>query len=84
MSPTLSNNQQFRLNRINEIKDYFVAEIKERELTSKKLSKFSFLWSFWKVVRSDAERINLIEEGKEIGTNEVIKHDKIIDNSLKS
>ena len=39
-SPTLSNNQQFRLNGINEIKDYFVAKIKERELMSKKLSKY--------------------------------------------
>ena len=26
----LSDQQQFRLNKINEIKDYFVAEIKER------------------------------------------------------
>ena len=40
LSPTLSNNQQFRLNRINEIRDYFVAEIKERELISKRLSKY--------------------------------------------
>ena len=28
----LSNQQDFRLNKINEIKDYFVVEIKEREL----------------------------------------------------
>ena len=28
----LCDQQQFRLNKINEIKDYFVAEIKEREL----------------------------------------------------
>ena len=35
-----SNEQQFRLNKINEIKDYFVAEIKERELMSKRLSKY--------------------------------------------
>ena len=34
------NNQQFRLNKINEIKDYFIAEIKERELMSKRLSKY--------------------------------------------
>ena len=34
------NDQQFRSNRINEIKDYFVAEIKERELMSKRLSKY--------------------------------------------
>ena len=40
MSATLLNDQQFRLNRINEIKDYFVAEIKERELIGKRLSKY--------------------------------------------
>ena len=36
----LSHQQQFRLNKINEIKDYFVAKIKERELMSKRLSKY--------------------------------------------
>ena len=30
-----SNGQQFRLNKINEIKDYFLADIRERELVSK-------------------------------------------------
>ena len=34
LSALLSKEQQFRLNKINEIKDYFVAEIKERELMS--------------------------------------------------
>ena len=34
----LNDQQQFRLNKINEIKDYFVAEIKEKELMSKRLS----------------------------------------------
>ena len=34
------DNQQFRLNRINEIKDYVIAKIKERELMSKRLSKY--------------------------------------------
>ena len=34
------NNQQFRLKKISEIEDYFIAEIKERELMSKKLSKY--------------------------------------------
>ena len=29
--PNLHNQQQFRINEINEIKDYFVAEIKERQ-----------------------------------------------------
>ena len=33
------NNQQFRLNKISEIEDYFIVEIKERELMSIKLSK---------------------------------------------
>ena len=36
----MSNEQQFRLNKINEITDYFVAEIKERELISKRVSKY--------------------------------------------
>ena len=36
----MSNKQQFRLNKISEIKDYFVAEIQERELMSKRLSKY--------------------------------------------
>ena len=34
------NDQQFRLNKISEVKDYFIAEIKERELMSKSLSKY--------------------------------------------
>ena len=38
--PNLNKQQQFRSNKINEIKDYFVGEIKERELISKRLSKF--------------------------------------------
>ena len=37
---SLSDQQQFRLKKINEVKDYFVAEIKERELMSKRLSKY--------------------------------------------
>ena len=36
----LNDRQQFRLNKFNEIKDYFVADIKERELISKRLSKY--------------------------------------------
>ena len=34
--------------------------------------------------RSDTEKINLIEEGKKIGIDEIIKHNEIINNSLKS
>ena len=33
--------------------------------------------------RSDVEKISLIEEGKRIGIDEVIKWDEIISNSLK-
>ena len=40
LSATLSNEQQFSLNKINEIKDYFIAQIKERELMSKRLSNY--------------------------------------------
>ena len=42
------NNQQFRLNKINEIKDYFIAMIKERELISKRRRKY--IVSFDKVL----------------------------------
>ena len=34
------SNQQSRLNKISKIEDYFITEIKERELMSKKLSKY--------------------------------------------
>ena len=33
------NNQQFRLNKINELEDYFISEIKDGELMRKRLSK---------------------------------------------
>ena len=35
-----SNEQQFRLSKINENKDYFIADIKEREQMSKRLRKY--------------------------------------------
>ena len=41
LNANISNEQQqFRLIKINEIKDYFLAEIKERELISKNISKY--------------------------------------------
>ena len=40
LSANISNDQQFSLSKINEIKDYFIAEKKERELMSKNLSKY--------------------------------------------
>ena len=36
----LNDQEHFWLNKINEIKHYFVAEIKKRELVSKRLSKY--------------------------------------------
>ena len=41
------NNQQFRLNKISEIEDYFIAEIKQRELMSKKLSKYISFFDYF-------------------------------------
>ena len=40
LSTIPSNDQQFRLNKINEINDYFITKIKEREIISKNLSKY--------------------------------------------
>ena len=40
MYPNLDNHQQFRLNEINEGNDYFIAEIRERDLMSKRLGKY--------------------------------------------
>ena len=39
LAANISNEQQFWLNKVSEIKDYFLAEIRERELISKNLSK---------------------------------------------
>ena len=36
MYPNLSDQTQFRLNKVNKIKDYFIAKIREKEATSKK------------------------------------------------
>ena len=51
LSANMSNDQQFRLNKRNEIKDYFIAEIRERELMRKNLSKYiassMFISSKW-------------------------------------
>ena len=41
------NNQQFRLNKISEIEKYFIAEIKERELMSKTLSKYISFFDYF-------------------------------------
>ena len=41
------NNQQFRLSKISKIEDYFIAEIKEIELMSKKRSKYISLFDYF-------------------------------------
>ena len=38
LTANISNEQQFRLNKIKENKDYFLAEIRERELISKNIT----------------------------------------------
>ena len=40
LSTPLSDQQQFRLNKINEIKNYFFDEIRKREFMSKRTSKY--------------------------------------------
>ena len=40
MYPNLNDQQQFRLKKISEVKDYFIPETKERELLGKRLSKY--------------------------------------------
>ena len=43
----LRDQEQFRLNKIKEIKDYFAAEIKERELMNKRLSKYIAFFDYF-------------------------------------
>ena len=40
LNANISNEQQFRINKINETKGDFLAEIRERELNSKNISKY--------------------------------------------
>ena len=47
LSLNLSDDQQFRLNKINQIRDYFVVEIKERESMSKRLSKYIAFFDYF-------------------------------------
>ena len=45
--PNLNDQQQFILNKINEVRDYFIAEIRESELMSKRLSKYSASFDYF-------------------------------------
>ena len=40
MYSSLNDQKQCRLNKISEVKDYFITETRERELMSKKVSKY--------------------------------------------
>ena len=46
-TPLNDQHHQFTLYKINEIKDYFVAEIKERELMCKRLSKYIAFFDYF-------------------------------------
>ena len=45
--PNLNHKQQYRLNKFNEIKNYFIAEIKERKLMSRRLSKYNAYFDYF-------------------------------------
>ena len=66
------NNQQFRLNKINEIKDYFIAEVKERELMSKRLSKYIASFDYFDksliVLSATSDSISIASFATVIGT----------------
>ena len=66
------NNQHFRLNKLNKIKDYFTAKIKERGLMSKKLSKyiasFDYFDEFLIVLSATSGRIFIVSFATVIGT----------------
>ena len=74
--PNLNHQEQFRLNKINEVKDYFVAEIKERELMSKRLSKyfasFDYFGKSLVVLSATSGRISIASFATVIGAPVVI------------
>ena len=52
-------------------------------LMKKKISRIEESLRMMNSYRSDAQKVNLIEERKKIGINEVIKCSEVINNSLK-
>ena len=65
------NNQRFRLNKISENEDYFITEIKERELMSKTLRKYiSFFYYFDKsliVLSVTSDSVSIVSFATVIG-----------------
>ena len=76
--PNLNDQQQSRLNKINGIKDYFVAEIKERELMSKILSKYIAFFNYFDksllVLSTTSGSISIASFATVIGTPVGIKN----------
>ena len=72
LNATPSNEEQFRLNKINEIKDYFVTVIKKRELMSKRLSKYIAFFDYFDksltVLSVTTGRISIASFATVIGT----------------
>ena len=64
----------------NEISNYDFMTIRNEEKKYRELKESIRMMNSH---RSDAEKVSLIEEGKKIGINEVIKRNEIINNSLK-
>ena len=66
------NNQQFRLNKINEIKNYFISEIKERELVSKRLNTYIASFDYFDksliVLSATCDSISIASFATVIGT----------------
>ena len=48
--PNLNDQQQFRLNIINDVTDYNFAEFRERELMSKRLSKYIASFDYFDII----------------------------------
>ena len=44
---SLNDQQQFKLSKINEIKDYFIVKIKEKELMNKRISKYILFFNYF-------------------------------------
>ena len=66
------NNQQFRLNKINEIKNYLISEIKERELVSKRLHTYIASFDYFDksliVLSATCDSISIASFATVIGT----------------
>ena len=60
-----------------------VMKILRQLLMNKKISTIERSMRMMNSQKSDAEKVNLIEEGKKIVINEVIKRNEIITKSLK-